>query len=600
MTSELIIFRATSDLVKKRTHGGRQYLIAPVVALREGVLNGALVLADEFGKFPEAWNGIPLPLGHPQDEDGGFISCNTPDLVAQCPGRLYNVHVDGDRLTGEMWIDIEQAKTVGGKALIAERRLEANEPIEVSTAYFCDNEDSSGEWNGKHYDIIQRNFRPDHLALLLDEKGACNWQMGCGVPRVNLVANVRGTARTPEYDGTEDTSWAKVTKSFTAYRDGYYKHSGTKKPADSEIPKSVTDAPADMKKWIAGKSLLGDAGADNWGDLLFFPVVNPGNNKLNAGALRAVLGGRGSSADIPQNALDSAQTKARSLLDKEFKKPEANMTVDLVIIHNDLSLDEQMSRVYNAFNEQFCSSAPMPGQEQPYIREVFPDKVIVRYDGKLFSYPYAIDANSNITFSEPVEVQMVYQPVTGNVAGASTTEQPGAGDQPPSPEPPVTNEQTGVIAALKKLLGIQTHESGAPCPMAANCQQLAANGQPGTPGEQLPAAGESPVTPPVTSPVTLSEDEKALQALVLEQGGIEQVKAGLVALKAAATAERTEFIKLITANTKVYTAEELAAMSTEQLKKLRDATLPADFSGRGGPRDNSHSAEPLVEAPMPG
>lgn len=493
MPSQLIIFRATSDLVARRHHNGREYLIAPVVALRQGVLNGALVLAEEYSKFVEAWNGIPIPLGHPQDSSGVYLSCNTPDLVAQCPGRFYNAHMDGDRLLGEMWIDIELAKSIGGKALIAARRLEANEPIEVSTAYFADVDDSSGEWNGQHYDFIQRNFRPNHLALLLDEKGACSWQMGCGVPRVNKTE------------------------------------------------------------------------------------VNP---------------------------------------------------MELVVIHNDLSLDEQMSRVYNAFNEQFCSSAPMPGQEQPYIREVFADKVIVRYDGKLFSYPYTLADDGAVTFAEPVEVEMVYQPVTANVTEPPATNQetpPATVPAPPAPDLPIANEQTGLIAVLKKILGIQAHEPGQPCPMQANCQQAAATNSGGTannptaPGSSnsatiTPSAAQNSATAPATSvqpgsvtapaanaqPAALSADEQTLLALVQEQGGVEKVKAGLQALKDAAAAERTNLVTAITANTRAFTAEDLNAMSTEQLKKLRDATLPADFSGRGTPRNNSQSAETLVEAPMPG
>jgi len=74
-----------------------------------------------------------------------------------------------------------------------------------------------------------------------------------------------------------------------------------------------------MKSWIASKSLLGEGGADTWDNLLFFPVVNPGTNKLNAGALRAVLGGRAAQAKIPDSAKESAQKKARALLEKEFK-----------------------------------------------------------------------------------------------------------------------------------------------------------------------------------------------------------------------------------------------------------------------------------------
>ena len=36
-------------------------------------------------------------------------------------------------------------------------------------------------WNGEPYRIIARNIRPDHLAILTDELGACSVVKGRGV-----------------------------------------------------------------------------------------------------------------------------------------------------------------------------------------------------------------------------------------------------------------------------------------------------------------------------------------------------------------------------------------------------------------------------------
>jgi hypothetical protein len=65
-------------------------------------------------------------------------------------------------------------------------RLRAGQPVEVSTGYFADMEATNGVWNGAAYTGITRNIRPDHLALLPDEVGACSWVDGCGAPRVNV------------------------------------------------------------------------------------------------------------------------------------------------------------------------------------------------------------------------------------------------------------------------------------------------------------------------------------------------------------------------------------------------------------------------------
>lgn len=179
-------FSANSiSTTKEITHGGRRYLVSPVIALREGVLNGILVEASEFSKYAAAWAGRPVPIGHPQ-AGGEYISANTPDLWAmEVPGHFWNVEADGDKLRGEIWIDLEKAQAIGERALRIVNRLRANQPVEVSTGYFADNDAVSGVWNGQPYIGIARHIRPDHLALLPDEIGACSWADGCGTPRVN-------------------------------------------------------------------------------------------------------------------------------------------------------------------------------------------------------------------------------------------------------------------------------------------------------------------------------------------------------------------------------------------------------------------------------
>ena len=172
---------------KEISHGGRRYLVSPVVALREGVLNGVYVSAAEFSKYAGAWAGRACPIGHPKNE-AGYISANSPDVWANdVPGHLWNVEADGDKLRGEIWIDLAKAEMMGERALGIVNRLRANQPVEVSTGYFADHDAVSGVWNGQPYLGVARNIRPDHLALLPDEVGACSWADGCGTPRVNSV-----------------------------------------------------------------------------------------------------------------------------------------------------------------------------------------------------------------------------------------------------------------------------------------------------------------------------------------------------------------------------------------------------------------------------
>ncbi len=175
---------ATAGTVREVTRKGKRYLVAPTVALRSGVLNGEFVPADEVAKYADAWNGRPVPLGHPK-QDGQAISANSMDLWDETPAMFWGATVDGDALKGEIWIDIAKAEKVGGQATQLLQRLRNNEAIDVSTGYFRDFIESPGTHDGKAYSGIARNLRPDHIAILLNETGACSWADGCGVPRIN-------------------------------------------------------------------------------------------------------------------------------------------------------------------------------------------------------------------------------------------------------------------------------------------------------------------------------------------------------------------------------------------------------------------------------
>lgn len=170
--------------VKEVTRKGKRYLVAPTVALRAGVLNGELVPADEVAKYADAWNGRPVPLGHPR-QNGQPISANSMDLWDETPAMFWNATIDGDALKGEIWVDVEKASAMGGDAAQLLQRLRNNDAIDVSTGYFRDLVVANGEVDGKAYTGIARNLRPDHIAILLNETGACSWADGCGVPRIN-------------------------------------------------------------------------------------------------------------------------------------------------------------------------------------------------------------------------------------------------------------------------------------------------------------------------------------------------------------------------------------------------------------------------------
>jgi len=167
--------------VRHTVHEGKDTLVVPVVMIVEGVLNGALLTQYEFGKYPESWNGIPVPVLHPEDR-GEPISANKPDVIERIVGRIFNTWVDNGKLKAEVWIDVEKAKRMGHGQMM--EALESGQTVEVSTGYFSEDRAMVGEYNGKEYMSQHINIRPDHLALLPGQIGACSVADGCGT-RVN-------------------------------------------------------------------------------------------------------------------------------------------------------------------------------------------------------------------------------------------------------------------------------------------------------------------------------------------------------------------------------------------------------------------------------
>ena len=165
------------------THQERPHYVVPVVMMVEGVHNGShgplLHVIDELGKIPAAWNGIPVVMDHPENDEGIPISANSPEVIdKRTVGRVYNTNVDGTRLCAEVWLDEEKLNSIAPEIL---EDITNNKLIEVSVGVFSEEEEEEGEWNGEKYVAKAYNYRPDHLAILTEFVGACSCEDGCGL-----------------------------------------------------------------------------------------------------------------------------------------------------------------------------------------------------------------------------------------------------------------------------------------------------------------------------------------------------------------------------------------------------------------------------------
>ena len=183
-TEKFSSYNVLNNTYQLRTvvHQGVPHLVIPVIMMVEGVHNGShgklLHLAEDLGKFPGSWNGIPVTVEHPE-EGYQYISANIPSIVdSQVVGRIYGTHFEDGRLKSEAWINEAKVREISPLALAY---ILQGKPLEVSVGVFTEDEITSGTWHDEEYVAIARNHRPDHLALLPGGQGACSWKDGCGV-----------------------------------------------------------------------------------------------------------------------------------------------------------------------------------------------------------------------------------------------------------------------------------------------------------------------------------------------------------------------------------------------------------------------------------
>lgn len=240
--------------VRYQTHQGREYLIAPVTLIVPGVLNGSLgplyYPASEVGKRPEVWNGIPVTIYHPTCGE----SAQSPAVAdRQVVGSIYNASYVEDKLRGEAWIDIERIKSVHQSAY---NLLANSESIEVSTGLATDQVEAEegAVFNGPEgevpYVATATNYRPDHLAILPDQVGACSLQDGCGINNALSHDAIREQINTVVRSEYGDNSWVEEVfpNSVVIATD-----EGLKKVKYTRSDKQVTlgDAPKKVRRVVS-------------------------------------------------------------------------------------------------------------------------------------------------------------------------------------------------------------------------------------------------------------------------------------------------------------------------------------------------------------
>lgn len=215
LTRNLQVINARVGQVRRGQIDDRDYIVAPFTSIVPGVLNGSkgglYYPVSEIAANPGVWNGIPLTIGHPADPLTNLPeSARQPNVLNRVKlGEVYNDHVtpQGER-AGEAWFD---EKLVARKApriykvLLNALEGRAVPKIEISTGLYTENipvKNGRDPRTGREYDAIATDYRPDHLAILENQTGACSVADGCGVFNANPEGHNQYTGK----GGTPDRS----------------------------------------------------------------------------------------------------------------------------------------------------------------------------------------------------------------------------------------------------------------------------------------------------------------------------------------------------------------------------------------------------------
>lgn len=221
---------------------GSTYTIAGVCGATDGiVMNGTLYPADQLASGAKTLEGKPAPAGHPKNAAGQYISAlNGEALLSAYAGAVCrNARHEGGRTLVDVVINEAQAKASDAGAKLIER-LDAAlngtsvEPIHVSTGLVAEMVAANGESRGKKYTRVATNIQYDHLAILLNERGAGTpddgvgmWLNSAGEPEEIERAEFDPAPADRRFEGL--TGWIRKLLgnsselSFDQIRDGLYR-----------------------------------------------------------------------------------------------------------------------------------------------------------------------------------------------------------------------------------------------------------------------------------------------------------------------------------------------------------------------------------------
>lgn len=174
---EIILANVSAGPHRRVTLNQRDTFACNASLIVEGVLNGSkgslYYPLSEMARNPEAWNHVPLTVNHPLTANGQPASARDPEVLRrQGIGHVDETRVEGNKLLTTAYFDVADTQRIDNRVYDA---LISGKAIELSTGLHTEQEEApdGATFNGRPYTHIARAYRPDHVAALPDQVGAC-------------------------------------------------------------------------------------------------------------------------------------------------------------------------------------------------------------------------------------------------------------------------------------------------------------------------------------------------------------------------------------------------------------------------------------------
>lgn len=188
MSKKRVHILSTVNAANVSKSGGTYTIKGVVGAVDDIVMNQVLYPADELAAGVGTMEGKPAPAGHPKNAKGQAISASNGEaLITSYIGAICrNARHEGGRSSWDIVVNEAQARAHPDGVKVVERCDAAIagtnvDPIHVSTGLTFLPIETNGESGGKKYQRIATKLNYDHLAILLNERGAGTPDDGVGM-----------------------------------------------------------------------------------------------------------------------------------------------------------------------------------------------------------------------------------------------------------------------------------------------------------------------------------------------------------------------------------------------------------------------------------